>query len=648
MGLVIVGATFAVLNRGSSAALGGHELMRTAAGALAFGLLGGLIADRRPRNVVGWLCLSIGVLNGVVLAAAGYGVYGAVVAPDSLPWAELAVWLSLWVWVPAYTSIATVLLLLVPIGRLPSPRWRPVLAVGVLGVVTASVGWALLPYDRRDSRLVPEIAELGNPAGVDGAVVAVNASLPVLVGVAIAAVAGLAVRLRRATEVERQQTKLVVLGAAATIVLIARGMIFTSTGGYFAALAMVALPAALTTAMLRHRLFDIDQVLRRSLLYGALTAAVAAMYASVIFVLGDRLGERAGAPLVAAVVVAIGVQPVRDRLQGSVNRLVYGDRNDPYAALSRIGQRLEAAATPDQALDGVAQTVSRALRVPYVELRVPELDPVVAGHPVADTLDVALVHQGATVGSLHVAHRGPGESFSPADRRLIDDLARQAAVAVHASVLHHHLLRSRERIVLAREEERRRLRHDLHDGVGPTLAAITLQLEGLRDVLGDEKAARPMIDRLTEHLRCSIADVRRLVDDLRPPALDDLGLVGALAQQVDRFDGASLQVDLVVRGDVRTVPAATDLAAYRIACEALTNVVKHAQATRCTVSVSYGADALEVSVADDGVGVPADWSAGVGLVSMHERASELAGTCDIDIRPDGGTEVRAVLPAVNP
>ena len=249
--------------------------------------------------------------------------------------------------------------------------------------------------------------------------------------------------------------------------------------------------------------------------------------------------------------------------------------------------------------------------------------------------------------------RAVGEAFSPADRRLLDDLARQAGVAVHAVRLTGDLQQSRMRLVSAREEERRRLRRDLHDGLGPELASMTLQTEAAREYLtSDPTRSDALLADLTAQLQAATAEIRRLVYELRPPALDDLGLAAALRTLAARYDHEApggLRVDVEAWAFPRSLPAAAEVAAYRICQEALTNVVRHARARHCTLRLVLTNEngrsaALSVEIRDDGCGLPVDRRAGVGLASMRERAAELGGTCSIETVPTGGTRVTAMLP----
>jgi signal transduction histidine kinase len=255
------------------------------------------------------------------------------------------------------------------------------------------------------------------------------------------------------------------------------------------------------------------------------------------------------------------------------------------------------------------------------------------------------VYQHEEVGQLILAARAPGEPFSPADRRLLNDLARQAGVAVHAVRLTTDLQRARERLVTTREEERRRLRRDLHDGLGPHLASQTLTLDAIAKLLTrDPATAATLIAHLKDQAHTALADIRRLVYDLRPPALDDLGLIGALQAQAVQYVHSGLHVTIEAPDRLPPLPAAVEVAIYRIVQEALTNVVRHAQARTCVVRLVLDTAAVVLEITDDGVGVRSDRPAGVGLRAMRERAEELGGNCTLAAQVAGGTRVEARLP----
>ena len=425
-------------------------------------------------------------------------------------------------------------------------------------------------------------------------------------------------------------------------------------------LGIVALffPFGLAFGILRYRLFEIDVVVNRTLVYGGLTAGVLVIYAIVAAGLRQVVGpgQGFGVDLLATGAAALVALPMRDVLQRTVNRLMYGRRDEPWQAMRRLGQVLEWAADPDLTFPAIVDTLADDLRLPFVSLAV--VDATGTTRTVAErgerrraTVVLPLDHGGEPVGALELGVR-PGESgFRAEERDLLEDLARQAGTAINAIRLRDVLAKSREQLVVAREEERRRLRRDLHDGLGPSLAAIGLRAEASSATLDDDpERARVLLEELGTDVRSALADIRRLVDGLRPPALDELGLLGAIEQQARRLEtgGANGATAIAVRGDptpLPELPAAVEVAAYRIAVEALTNAVRHADASACRVELAAeDGSTLRVQVVDDGHGLPADVVPGVGLESIRARAEELGGSLELDRETDGGTRVVALLP----
>jgi signal transduction histidine kinase len=349
--------------------------------------------------------------------------------------------------------------------------------------------------------------------------------------------------------------------------------------------------------------------------------------------------------LLATGLIAILFQPLRDRLQRGANRLMFGERDDPVTVLAKLGQELETAATPDALLGTLVNTVAGALKLPYAAVELDGEVVAAAGQPTEALARLPLVYQTQTVGHLLVGQRTPGEAFGPADQRVLETIAHQAGAAAHTVRLTAALQRSRQRIVAAREEERRRLRRDLHDGLGPQLASQTLGLDAVDRLIEREPdRARSLIRELKKQTQEAVSDVRRLVYGLRPPALDDLGLRCALYEETLRFKEKGLQVTFEAPETLPALPAAVEVAAYRIAQEALHNVARHAAARTCAVRLDVDADWLVVEVVDDGIGIPEGRRSGVGLQSMRERAAELNGRYRIEPRDGGGTRVRADLP----
>jgi len=465
--------------------------------------------------------------------------------------------------------------------------------------------------------------------------------------------------------VQRQQTRWVVFGAAAAVTglvgavlpgivspsLASAGSPYTLAIAAVGAVPLLLIPLTIGIAILRHHLWDLDVIISRTLVYGTLTAGVVGIYILVVGYLGAvfRTDDNLVISLIAASLVAVLFQPLRVRLERSVNRLMYGERDDPYAVLSRLGERLKATEASEAVLPTIVEAVAGALKLPHAAIALKrdggEFETVAAvGHPKGEPLVLPLIYGTETIGRLILSPRSPGEQFGPADRRLLDDLARHAEAAAYAVRLTADLQRSRERLVNAREEERRRLRRDLHDGLGPQLATLTLKLDAARNLLGtDPQAADALLAGLKAETKTAISDIRRLVYDLRPPSLDELGLIPAIREGATSYSQDGLNVSVEAPESLPPLPAAVEVAAYRITQEALTNVVRHAKASACRVRLCIG-DVLELEITDDGVGLPEERHVGVGLSSMRERATELGGTCMIESGTIDGTRVLASLP----
>jgi signal transduction histidine kinase len=374
--------------------------------------------------------------------------------------------------------------------------------------------------------------------------------------------------------------------------------------------------------------------------------------------------------VLVAGIVAVLFQPLRQWLQRGVNRLMYGYRDDPYAVISELGHRLEATPSPDALLPTIVATVSDALKLPYAALALKENGhyrvAAEVGSAPETLIRFPILYQNEQVGELALAPRAPGEGFSSVDQRLLRDLARQASIAIHAVRLNHNLQsinlelqQARIQLVNAREEERRRLARDLHDGFGSVLASLNLRAGAIRSLLGrDPGAADALAAEQQETIRSTIADLRRLVHDLRPPILDERGLGAALGELAGKYSmfgnlesgnthATPLRVSVKLDEPLPPLSAAVEVAAYRIVQEALTNVARHAEAHTCQVKLKIHDAWLRLEVTDDGAGLPETYAAGVGILSMRERAAELGGRCTIERVATSGTQVVAHLPIGN-
>jgi signal transduction histidine kinase len=415
---------------------------------------------------------------------------------------------------------------------------------------------------------------------------------------------------------------------------------------------------AVTIAILRYRLWDIDIIINRALVYSLLTALVVGIYVLIVGTLGaffKSSSDSLAISLSATGIVAITFQPMRGYLQRGVNRVMFGERHNPYEVISRLSARLEANLSPGTLLPGIAETIAQTLKLPYVSIAIKDGDAfktdAVWGQPADQGRITALplVYGQETVGQMVIGQVAGDKTLSGTEQQLLANIARQTGIAVHAVQLTAELQQSRLHIVTAREEERRRLRRDLHDGLGPTLASHTLKIGAARALIeSSPDMADTILADLENSLATSLADIRRLVYNLRPPALDQLGLAGALCDFVEQYgvsDPASDVPDFTVHipESLPVLPAAVEVAAYRIVQEAANNVVRHAQARHAEIAIGANG-ALDITVSDDGRGLPEHVHYGVGLSSMRERAEELGGYCSIENRAGGGTHLHARIP----
>jgi signal transduction histidine kinase len=620
-----------------------HYLFGDAAAGLLYPLTGAFLVSRRPDNRVGWVFAATSVLA-VDALANQYAVTAVLVHPGALPLGGLAAWIGAWGWTPALL-VPVLLPLLFPDGSLPSPRWRPWarLVAGVLVVLVVAAMLTPAPIDATDAVLNP----LGRHSPVwIGGLVAASAATTVFVLTPVS-VAAMLLRLRRSTGAERDQLSWLSLGGVVEVVAAAGASALPPLGSEIAwTVGVAAIPAAVLAAVLRHRLLDIELVLNRAVVSVLLGAVVIGAYLAVVLGVGQAAGQRLG--IVAVAALALLAAAARGRVQTWVDRALFGSRRDPYAVVSRVGRSTDLATGPREALTSLVEELRAALRLPYAAV-LPADDDVPAvesGRPVAGTRDVPVLALGEQVGVLTVGSRHRGERFRPEEQQALAEVARRAGALVQAAGLITDLQRSRERIVTGREEERRRLRRDLHDGVGPQLAGMALLLDSLAGrVDGDAELAR-RVALLRGRMRDTVGEVRRIVDDLRPAALDQLGLVAALREQlapVPAGAGDGPRVEIRPRELPAELPAAVEVAAYRVVSEAVTNALRHARCSVCTVDLGAADGGLLLEVRDDGAGIPPDAVPHVGLESMRERAVEVGGRLEIDTGAHG-TTVRAWLP----
>lgn len=453
------------------------------------------------------------------------------------------------------------------------------------------------------------------------------------------------------------------------------------------------LPVTLTVSVLRYRLWNIEPIVNRTLLYVSLSGCIVGLYIGAVWYLGTifRIENHVVVSLVATGLVAVVFAPLKERMQNGLNRLMYGEKEDPYAVLLRLGRRLKEPHRPEEAMQLIVKTVCDTLKLSYVALKLHHRNGGFAavaevGSASADGAgleELPLVMNGEELGLLLVGRRPSGDPIEGQQRKLLELLVRQACVVVSVikqtldiQLLVKDLRESRERLILAREEERLSIRRNLHDDLAPKLAALALNAESAEEFMKrDPVKAAVIVSGLKTVIRETVNDIRGLVYELRPPALDELGLVGAVRQKISELQvmaavrteapaGQACPLEFVIEmpdEPLPPLPAAVEVAAYRILSEAVLNCVKHAQAALCSIRIAIEEGNLQLTITDDGIGFSADKKhiasygndgndmslqagKGVGLASMSERATELGGRLTVMSPPSGGTTIQVWIP----
>jgi two-component system, NarL family, sensor kinase len=604
---------------------------------LSFGICGAILAWHRPRNPIGWLFAA----GGIAQTTSAFAAPLLIVlheAGAAIPLQRLVITIFSWSWPWSIGLFLPLALLLFPDGRPLSRGWRWVV---IAVIITAPLfalemgagpgapdpsypnGYLTIPfYDRLQPLWT--FTELRGLASL------------------VLALIALFVRYRRGTETQRRQLLWLLLALLVALV----GAVpwsFVSGTPVAVLFTIPLIPLAVTVAIIRHQLLDIRLAVSRLLAWVLLSLAVVVAYGALVAVLDRFISAQVGRSAIATVMLVLLAAPVLPRLQRLVERAVYGDRNNPARVVSRVSEQL---ATPDAGLLGVVAAIRQALRLPYVAVEHEGSLLAADGEPPPKLHTWPLTYDGRPVGALQFGLRRGERRLSDADAQALNMLAAPVAAALRATLLTAELQASRERIIATQEEERHRLRRELHDGLGPTLTGIAFGADAAANLITTDPAqANDLLTTLRRDTRAALADVRRLVDDLRPRALDELGLVGALQQRAKqlawRADGEAVDVKLDVPAEMPQLPPATEVATYRIATEALTNVVRHSKATKALVRLTVS-DRLEVSITDNG---PPNgrWLPGVGLIAMRERVAELGGAFQAGPSATGG-QVMASFP----
>ncbi len=616
--------------------------------AMTFPAVGAFLLFHRPRLKLAWLMCAGGLAAGVSDVMAALTLRAA--ADGHLALASYLRFPNLVGWAVCGVTLTLLLPMYSPDGRLPSPRWRIVLIVGAAALTAEMLRNALRPDPAPGTYPYPAV--IPNPLQVPAlapytSTVYVVTWTVIYVSITLAALS-MASRMRYASPVVRRQIGWPLFAFTGYIICLIVAS-FRAELTWSAIIWAGLIPIAIAFSAMRYRLYGIDTVISRTFVAAGLLAVVSAVYfglgaASSLFVAGyDQV-----AGLAAALFAGAFFQPLRRALQRAVDRMLYGEVGDPGVLAERLTEAIRRG-DPAKALTSVVGVLREGLAVEGVAVVVNDGEPryVETGRVGEAQRRVPLVWHGEQVGYLLVGPPGPRRFPAAHNERMLAAVTPYVADVAHAVRMAADLQRSRERILTTREEERRRLRRDLHDGLGQSLSSMAMIINIARSRLKDSPdSADTLLLQLRSGMDTVAEDIRELVYGLRPPALDDLGLARAVRDLAGQ-SVPEISIEVEVDGDLSELPAAVEVAVYRIVQEALTNVRRHAGARTACVVLQREESVLRVTVRDDGRGLPKGHRAGVGLGSMRERAAELGGICVVSGAPGGGTRVEVMLPLLS-
>jgi signal transduction histidine kinase len=649
-----------------------------------------LILSRQPKNRIGWICLAVGLvwgLDGVLSTLAGNNV---ATDPRTAAWAAI---LDSWLWLPAIGLMGTFLFLLFPDGRLLARRWRTLAWLSAITMIGTSVGIVFQP----GSLATDGYPQLRNPLGIR-ALAWLWDSLQWLLFlfplVIVLSMVSLVIRFRRARGRDRLQLKWLTGGAAAVaLIYLVAGIAALRFGTSNAAasplwvqliedaalFSFALIPAAIGIAILKHRLYNIDVVINKTLVFGALAAFITAVYIAVVVGIGSVIGQgrepNLALSIAATAIVAVAFQPVRERVQRFANRLVYGKRTTPYEVLSRFAQTIASSYGTEELLPRTAETLREATGASQscVWLLVEDRLVPAAVSPVEDqTLlhdrdlisgampwvpgerSAAIIDAGKLLGALTISKSE--DAVVPADQELLDNLASQAGQIVRNALLtadlhtrvqqlseqSQELRRSRQRIVAAQDDERRALERNIHDGAQQHLVALAVKLKLTKSlVTRAPERATTMLGQLRGEVGDTLTALRELASGIYPSALEESGVAQALHEQVRDFPVAT-----VIDADgMRRYPIESEATVYFCCLEALQNVGKYASAHRAIVTLRDDGENISFTVRDDGVGFdPATTVWGTGFRNIFDRVAASRGTVEVSSTPGAGTTISGQLP----
>jgi len=606
------------------------------------------VVRMRPRHREGWLFVATGAVHAVMFFGRQYGLH-----EGPLPGASWLGWIGVWP-LPLAIAVFGWTLMAFPDGTLLSRRWLHA-AWGMVAVASLmAMASALWPaeYDRT-GLVAPHPFEL--PGATATAQIWEYAQFNYLLFQVLWTVATV-VRLRRAGGDEARRMRWLAYAVVMDVLILVVGVVALGSP-VPGLLALPLIPVAAGFGILKHRLYDIDPVINKTIVVGAMLLLVTAGYVALVVGVGALVPVEEGwLSLLATAAVAIAFEPLRRRAQRLADRLVYGPRATPYEALSRLSAQL--AAAPEELLDGIAATVASAVGATEVVVWVGEEERMVPRaawpHPPSGSEPAPLtgLHQGPRWHVRPVVHHGtargaitvrkpPGEPLTSGEERLLADLVAQTGLVILQQEQAEQLQAAARRIVTAEDAARRRLERDLHDGVQLRLVTLGLELGALAEQAkstGDDRLAARARDARAQLLEAT-ADLRELARGLHPMVLAQDGLEAALAALADR-SAIPVRLHVSVEGKLAREIEAT---AYYLVSEAITNAARHSQASVVTVEVAMGDDGLQIVVADDGRG-NARPGAGSGLQGLADRVAALGARLELDSPRAGGTRLRTVLP----
>jgi signal transduction histidine kinase len=664
--------------------------------AIAYTSLGALIATRHPKNPIGWILATLGLDSALAFFGSEYAILGLHTAPGSLPAATFVAWFQTWLPYPVLWAGLPLFFLLFPDGRLLSPRWKFVawLAVVVAGlqtIVATLTPGPILASNQGEPHLYRLVM---NPTGstdwralLQTSESALRLALPV---VGIASFSALVLRFVRSKGEERQQLKWLaypgaVLVASAVPTLIAPDW-WAAVGWLFLTSALtVGLPGAAAVAILKYRLYDIDLIFNKSVVFAALAAFITAVYVGIVVGIGNLLGS-AGQPnltlsIVATAIVAVAFQPVRDRVQRLANRLIYGKRATPYEVLSQFSERVGGVYSSEDVLPRMASLLGEATGASRADVWIrlegqivpaaawPATDGLLPA-PVAITGQVLPVvsgvsrivpvrHQGELLGALSINKR-PGEALTPVEEKLLTDLAAQAGLVLRnvrltvelqarlreSSARAAELRAARLRLVAAGNVARSQLERSIQAATEPRLLSIAGRIAGARQLVQRDGAeAATALNQLTDEANETLELLRDLARGIYPPLLIDKGPVAALQAYLKKAR-VPVQLDTDREFATNRFDEQVEGAVYFCCVEALQNVAQHADAAPTVVWLSATDGRVKFSITDSGPGFEQEnREPGPGLQTMTDRVRALGGSLEVRSAPGAGTTVEGWIPA---